>query len=123
MQEQNVLLEQKVEERTHELKVAQAELIHKEKFAALGKITSLLAHEIQNPLNFVNNYAELAEELSTEITNAESEDERNKLITQLNENLSKINQHGKRADGIIKNLFQHLKDGRAHELFEDKDGK
>ena len=127
--EQNTLLEQKVKERTTELsaqkevlqntltelRASQLQLIQKEKMASLGELTSGIAHEIQNPLNFVNNFSEINTELLAEILErlgdekvpAEIKKDVNPLLLDLSENIAKIFQHGKRADSIVKNMLQH----------------
>jgi len=112
--QQNVILETKVNERTSELSTAllelketQDQLILHEKLASLGKMTSGIAHEIQNPLNFVNNFSDLSRELIKEAKDAPSEEERNEILTDLDKNLEKIHHHGKRADSIVKNMLMH----------------
>ena len=127
--QQNILLEQRVSERTAEilqqketlqsaltdLKASQLQLIQKEKMASLGELTAGIAHEIQNPLNFVNNFAEVNAELLTEIIERLAKEtlpaaltkDINPIVEDLTQNLHKILQHGKRADSIVKNMLQH----------------
>jgi signal transduction histidine kinase/ligand-binding sensor domain-containing protein len=114
---ENTLLERKVNERTNdlkrsleELKATQQQLIQSEKMASLGELTAGIAHEIQNPLNFVNNFSELNRELIDETSQAiktGDRDEAIELLTTLKENEEKINHHGKRADAIVKSMLQH----------------
>jgi two-component system, NtrC family, sensor kinase len=93
-----------------ELKATQALLVQSEKMASLGELTAGIAHEIQNPLNFVNNFSEVNIELIEEMKEAldKGDIEEAKAITQdIIENGKKINFHGKRADGIVKGMLQH----------------
>jgi two-component system, NtrC family, sensor kinase len=100
-----------------DLKAAQANLIQAEKMASLGQLTAGIAHEIKNPLNFVNNFADLSVELLDELQEtaapavaALSQDKRAEIdetITMLTGNLEKIAEHGRRADGIVKSMLEH----------------
>jgi signal transduction histidine kinase len=93
-----------------ELQATQAQLVQREKMASLGELTAGIAHEIQNPLNFVNNFsevsAELVEELEGEATAGNTE-EVLAISADLKQNLEKIYHHGKRADSIVKGMLQH----------------
>ncbi len=124
-------LEQKVDERTLELKqkhdeldaafqnlkAAQVQLVQSEKMASLGQLTAGIAHEIKNPLNFVNNFSELSVELTQEMLEeldklSDRLDEKDMeyftgIITDLQGNVKKINDHGKRADSIIRGMLLH----------------
>jgi len=117
LKKRNVELEEKVMHRTKELKrsledlrATQTQLIQQEKMASLGELTAGIAHEIQNPLNFVNNFSELnkelVDELKSELTvgNAKSAI---KIADDIKENEQKISHHGKRADSIVKGMLQH----------------
>lgn len=93
-----------------ELKAAQEQLIHSEKMASLGELTAGIAHEIQNPLNFVNNFSdvstELIEEAKEELASGNQE-EAIEILSDLKTNLEKIMLHGKRADSIVKGMLLH----------------
>ncbi|GAA4455848.1 hypothetical protein GCM10023189_24190 [Nibrella saemangeumensis] len=106
----------KVEQTLTTLKATQAQLIQREKMASLGELTAGIAHEIQNPLNFVNNLSEvsteLVEELEEEIKAGHTQDALD-LTGDLRETLEKVNHHGKRADGIVKGMLQHSKTSRG----------
>ncbi|MFC7668983.1 sensor histidine kinase [Hymenobacter humi] len=119
--QQNETLERQVQQRTYSLQQtlnnlqeAQNQLVEREKMASLGELTAGIAHEIQNPLNFVNNFADVAVELLAELrdgplqtlTNQDKEDAES-LVNELTQDLSKIAYHGQRADSIVKNMLQH----------------
>ena len=105
----------------HELKAAQASLIQAEKMASLGQLTAGIAHEIKNPLNFVNNFAGLSAELIDELKEAAAparaaldEDRRgdvDEILETLSSNLRRIVEHGKRADNIVKSMLAHSREG------------
>jgi two-component system NtrC family sensor kinase len=112
-QKANALLQQqkeKVETTLSELRSAQSQLIQSEKMASLGELTAGIAHEIQNPLNFVNNFSEVNTELIDELKQEVDKgnmDEVKTIANDIKENEQKINHHGKRADAIVKGMLQH----------------
>ena len=114
---ENKLLEEKIDERTKQLKKSlddlkstQSQLIQSEKMASLGELTAGIAHEIQNPLNFVNNFSEVSEELMVEMVDEVDKgnfDEVKAIAKDVQQNLEKINHHGKRASSIVKGMLEH----------------
>ena len=103
-----------IEKAYQQLQATQTQLIHSEKMASLGELTAGIAHEIQNPLNFVNNFAEVNQELIEELKeeSAKKSKERNaqlerELLSDIDQNLKKISHHGKRAESIVKGMLQH----------------
>jgi PAS domain S-box-containing protein len=102
-----------------ELRAAQDRLVQTEKLASLGQLTAGIAHEIENPLNFVNNFASLSAEMTDELTDVlrsfavddKVREEVDELTGLLKDNLAKIVQHGKRADSIVKNMLLHSREG------------
>jgi signal transduction histidine kinase len=128
---ENVRLFDEVQQRTRELsksledlRSAQDRLVQTEKLASLGQLTAGIAHEIKNPLNFVNNFSALSAELVDEMTEvfenpALDEASRRKELDEIREllksNLEKVVQHGKRADSIVKNMLLHSREGSGEQ--------
>jgi len=125
LQKQNEEIEaqkKNVERTLGELKSTQAQLIHSEKMASLGELTAGIAHEIKNPLNFVNNFSEVSAELIDEMleelekgNNADVLD----IVKDLKQNLEKINNHGKRADSIVKGMLLHSRGTSGEKTLTD----
>ena len=113
LKDKNAELEQTLED----LKAAQNQVIMQEKLASLGQLTAGIAHEIKNPLNFVNNFSDVSGELIEEVREVlgevreqvpdDARDEIEGILDDLTSNLQKINQHGKRADGIVHSMLEH----------------
>ncbi len=131
LKRENRLLEERVNHRTsqlkksiEELKSTQEQLIQSEKMASLGELTAGIAHEIQNPLNFVNNFSEVSNELIQEIREEQKKEKSdqnlvNEILGDIEENLSKINHHGKRADSIVKGMLQHSRNSSNDKELSD----
>ena len=131
---ENVRLFESVETRTRELakslddlRTTQDRLVQTQKLASLGQLTAGIAHEIKNPLNFVNNFSGISTELVDELREALGDVSLNEhqrraiteLMSTLRDNLGKIEQHGKRADAIVKNMLLHSREGsREHRLVD-----
>jgi two-component system NtrC family sensor kinase len=130
----NVELFQQVQERTRELsaslddlRATQDRLVQTEKLASLGQLTAGIAHEIKNPLNFVNNFSALSAELIEEMKDVLSDvsldnnkrEELDQITKMLKDNLEKVVQHGKRADSIVKNMLQHSRQGPSEHRIVD----
>jgi signal transduction histidine kinase len=112
----------KIEITFRELKSAQVQLIHSEKMASLGELTAGIAHEIKNPLNFVNNFSDLSRELIDDVQNELQNNNNEEVLAILNDlkqNLEKINQHGKRADSIVKGMLLHSRGTSGEKTLTD----
>ena len=131
---ENVRLFDEVQDRTRELakslddlRAAQDRLVQTEKLASLGQLTAGIAHEIKNPLNFVNNFASLSAELTEELHEVlapaaladDIRSEVDELTGLLKDNLEKVVQHGKRADSIVKNMLLHSREGGGEHRLSD----
>jgi signal transduction histidine kinase len=131
---ENVRLFKEVKDRTEELtrslqdlRTAQDRLVQTEKLASLGQLTAGIAHEIKNPLNFVNNFAslsaglleEMAELQSRMAADAKLRSEADEVMNTLRSNVEKIEQHGKRADSIVKNMLLHSRQGSSEHRLTD----
>ncbi len=131
---ENVRLFDEVQARTRELaasldnlRTAQDRLVQTEKLASLGQLTAGIAHEIKNPLNFVNNFSALSTELTDELNELlksaalsdRTREEVDQLTRLLKDNLGKVVQHGKRADSIVKNMLQHSREGSGEHRHAD----
>lgn len=113
---------QKLEQTLNQLKATQSQLVQSEKMASLGELTAGIAHEIQNPLNFVNNFSEvsneLIDEMKVELDKGEIEEAKT-IASDIQQNLSKIAHHGKRADAIVKGMLQHSRSGTGQKELTD----
>jgi signal transduction histidine kinase len=126
---QNAESYSKLNETLKNLKATQQQLVTQEKLASLGALTAGIAHEIKNPLNFVNNFAELSvelvEELQQEIKSNTTKkvvdiaSDLNEIIDDLVQNAKKINEHGKRADSIVRSMLQHSRGSKGERLETD----
>ena len=126
-QKANALLQEqkeKVESTLSKLKATQTQLIQSEKLASLGELTAGIAHEIQNPLNFVNNFSEMSVELAKELDEEIDKEVIDKglvkeLVSDLSQNQQKINHHGKRASSIVSGMLEHSKASTGERTLTD----
>ncbi len=140
IRKQYELLEQKVQERTSELRAekekteqkskelevtlnelrdTQSQLVHAEKMASLGQLTAGIAHEIQNPLNFVNNFSQLSKEMIDELANTATGEQKEDIMYDLRQNIIKIHEHGKRAERIVKSMLMHSRTRTAEKALTE----
>jgi signal transduction histidine kinase/ligand-binding sensor domain-containing protein len=129
LKNENRILEERVNERTAELKKTieelentQSQLIHSEKMASLGELTAGIAHEIQNPMNFINNFSEvsieLIDEMSDELDKGDIEEAKS-ISKDISQNLDKITHHGKRASSIVKGMLEHSRNTSGQKELTD----
>jgi len=119
---QNAEAYQKLQAALSELTAAQEQLVQSEKMASLGELTAGIAHEIQNPLNFVNNFSEVSEELLDELKDEikiKKDSIVAEIMTDLKQNLTKINHHGKRASSIVKGMLDHSRTSNGIKVMTD----
>jgi signal transduction histidine kinase len=123
---------QRIEKALNDLKATQSQLVHAEKMASLGELTAGIAHEIQNPLNFVNNFSEVSIELMEELAQESAlsslsrrakrirdQQSAGEIMVDIRQNLEKINHHGKRASGIVKSMLEHSRAGSGDKVPTD----
>lgn len=115
---------EELEQTVIELKTTQNQLVHAEKMASLGELTAGIAHEIQNPLNFVNNFSEVSVELCQEITEELEKPDFDKtyiieILSDLSQNQEKITHHGQRAASIVKGMLQHSRTSTGQKELTD----
>lgn len=129
LKKENKILEDKVSHRTAQLKKTidelentQSQLIHSEKMASLGELTAGIAHEIQNPMNFITNFSEvsieLVDEMCEELEKGDTE-EAKAISKDISQNLDKINHHGKRASSIVKGMLEHSRNTSGQKELTD----
>jgi signal transduction histidine kinase len=134
---QNSILEKQVANRTSELnnslkdlRATQSQLVQQEKLASLGQLTAGIAHEIQNPLNFVNNFSEVSVELLEEVKESrarsqeirpktEADENEDEILEDIKKNLEKITHYGKRADSIVKGMLEHSRSSTGEKVLTD----
>ncbi len=109
----------KLEKAYNDLETTQKKLIHHEKLASLGQLTAGIAHEIKNPLNFVNNFSQISIDLLRELEGTKSDEDRKFLIEDLELNLEKISKHGERANSIITRMLDHSRSGEREQAKTD----
>ncbi len=117
-----LLQAKEIEKAYNQLKETQSQLIHSEKMASLGELTAGIAHEIQNPLNFVNNFSEINKEMLAELRDAvasNDQEEVEAILKDLEDNEDKVTHHGKRAEQIVKSMLQHSRTGSGEKELTD----
>jgi two-component system NtrC family sensor kinase len=116
---QNIMLEEQVEIRTRQLAESHQHIMRQESLASLGQLTAGIAHEIKNPINFVNNFSDVSGELVDEIMSSDNNNKKKEILIDLRNNLHKISDHGKRADRIVNTMLQFIKNPSDKKILTD----
>lgn len=110
---------EELNEALENLKSAEEQLVHSEKLASLGQLTAGIAHEIKNPLNFINNFSSLSADLAEALAHTGDEEERQEISADLKSNMYTIQKHGDRINSIVNSMMQHAHQGKQEKVLTD----